>query len=118
MSKEIYIIIGLCIFAFLLGGRIKKSIQNTGKKGKLSKKKAKVQQKELSPSRMKARKIFTTVILVFIFGMLIFMIPALSRDIISANGVYTENLILRIIIVGFCLYILFYGFIKLRKSKK
>ena len=117
MSKEIYIVIGLCVFAFLLEGHIKKSLQNPKKGKKQSKKKAS-KKKELSSRQIKLRRVFTIAMLIFVFCLLIFMIPALSRDILSSNGIYSENLILRIIIVGFSLYILFMGYIKLRKGTK
>jgi p-aminobenzoyl-glutamate transporter AbgT len=115
MSKEIYIVIGLCVFAFLIGLRIKKAFKSQSKKK--SKNKAEPKKKELSPTQIKLRRIFTIAMLVFVFSLLIFMIPALSRDILTANGVIDDNLILRIIIVGFAIYILFMGYVKIRKSK-
>jgi uncharacterized protein YqhQ len=111
MSKEIYIVIGLCVFAFLLGGRLKKSLKSKNKKQ--TKKR-----KELSSTQIKLRRIFTIAMLILVFGLLIFMIPALSRDILTSNGNVTENLILRILIVGFSIYILFMGYIKLKNSNK
>ncbi|NOU58235.1 hypothetical protein [Marinifilum caeruleilacunae] len=115
MSKEIYIVIGLCVFAFLLGGRLKKALNSKGQKQ--TKRKSKPAKKEVSPTQIKLRRIFTIAMLVLVFGIVIFMIPALSRDLLTHNGNISENLILRILIVAFAIYILFMGFMKIRKSK-
>ncbi|PXY01927.1 hypothetical protein DF185_04570 [Marinifilum breve] len=117
MSKELYIVIGLCVFAFLIGSRLKKALKTPQNKSKHQKKKNQAKKKELSPKRRKLQRIFTIAMLVLVFGLLIFMIPALSRDILTSNGSVTENLILRILIVGFSIYILFMGYVKIRKSK-
>ncbi|WP_421919356.1 hypothetical protein [Marinifilum sp.] len=117
MSKETYIVIGLCIFALLLGARIKNVIKSKAKNHKQSKRKSKSKQTALSSAQIKLRRIFTIAMLIVVFGLLIFMIPALSRDVLTSNGNVNENLILRILIVGFAIYILFMGYLKIRKSK-
>ncbi|MPQ47061.1 hypothetical protein GCQ56_08535 [Marinifilum sp. N1E240] len=117
MSKEIYILIGVCVFAFLIGGKLRKSLKPKNKPVKGKKNKHKVHKKPVSPAKEKQRKIFTIIMLTIVFGLLIFMIPALSRDLLTNGGVYSQNLILRILIVAFSIYILFTGFIKIRKTK-
>lgn len=117
MSTELYIVIGLCVFAFLIGSRLKKALKAPQSRSKNQKKKSQAKKKELSPKQIKLRRIFTIAMLILVFGLLILMIPALSRDILTSNGRISENLILRILIVGFSMYILFIGYVKIRKSK-
>lgn len=120
MNQETYIIIGLSVFAFLIGIRLKKSLNN--KKSKITNKnkhrKNKNQEKETQTSAIKEKikRIFTIIMLILVFALLLFMIPALSRDLLS-NSKINQNLVLRIIIVVFSVYILFMGFVKIRKSK-
>nr|WP_320119682.1 hypothetical protein [uncultured Marinifilum sp.] len=120
MNQETYIIIGLSVFAFLIGSRLKKSFNNKNSKtaNKNKAKKSKLIEKEvnLSPTKEKIKRVFTIIILILVFCLLLFMIPALSRDLLS-NVNFNQNLVLRILIVVFSIYILFMGFIKIRKSK-
>ena len=122
MNKEVYILIGVCVFAFLIGQRIKRKLapkKTLASKSKQLRKKQKTQiAKEESPRKRKTKSIFIWIQLVIVFGLLIFMIPALSRDLLTNNGFYDQNLILRILIVAFATYILFMGFVKLNKSKR
>lgn len=115
MNQETYIIIGLSVFAFLIGIRLKKSINN--KKSKTTNKnKTQEKKKHTSPTKEKVKRVFTIIMLVMVFALLLFMIPALSKDLLS-NVKINQNLVLRIIIVAFSIYILFMGFFKIRKSK-
>lgn len=121
MNQEIYIIIGICVFAFIIGSKIRQKM-NSSKQNhvvKKSKSKHKVEQQSSKNIRKeKVKGIFVYIQLVIVFGLLIFMIPALSRDLLSNQGTYGENLILRILIVAFSVYILFMGFMKISKSNK
>lgn len=124
MNKETYIIIGACVFAFLVGQRVKKALKGKNKevkteiRGKAVKKKKKGVEKPVSNRKAKVQRAFTWAMLILVFLLLILMIPSLSRDLLGNNGNYGEDLILRIIIVAFSIYILFMGYIKLNKQKK
>ena len=124
MNKETYIIIGACVFAFLVGQRVKKALKGKNKevkteiRGKAVKKKKKEVEKPISNRKAKVQRAFTWVMLILVFLLLILMIPSLSRDLLRNNGNYGEDLILRTIIVAFSIYILFMGYIKLNKQKK
>lgn len=124
MNKETYIIIGACVFAFLVGQRVKKALKRKNKevkteiRGKAVKKKKKGVEKPVSNRKAKVQRAFTWAMLILVFLLLILMIPSLSRDLLGNNGNYGEDLILRIIIVAFSIYILFMGYIKLNKQKK
>ncbi len=119
MNTEIYILIGVSLFAFLIGHKIKqyfKKPQTTDNKMK----RKKLPEKHLSTSKRKekVKRVFLYIQLFIVFGLLIFMIPALSRDILYNQTGYDEKLILRILIVIFAGYILFMGFLKLMKASK
>jgi cobalamin biosynthesis protein CobD/CbiB len=120
MNKEYYIIIGACVFAFLIGQRLKKKLKKVPEprqyRGKAVKKTRKTTHPPKSKQKEKIKRIFTWAMLVLVFGLLIFMIPALSRDLLSNTEGITENLVLRILIVAFSLYILVMGYIKLNKK--
>jgi ABC-type transport system involved in cytochrome bd biosynthesis fused ATPase/permease subunit len=126
MNREIYIVVGLSIFAFLLGIQLKK---------RFAKKKPVVAQKIHKSQRSKVAKqapespkgkqskhpkiksFFNWLQVVVLFFIIIFMMPALSRDIMVADGDYDQKLILRILIVAFAAYTLFVGLNKLFKKK-
>ena len=122
MNTEIYILIGISLFAFLIGHKLKQYFKKSQTKGNNKKKpkRQKLSEKQLSASKRKekVKRVFLYIQLFFVFGLLIFMIPALSRDILSNQNGYDEKLILRILIVAFAGYILFMGFLKLMKSRK
>jgi len=125
MNREIYILIGLSIFAFLLGTQLKKRLSKKPVEApKIHKsqrsKMAKLTQDKPQKSKSKHPKIkrfFLWLQLVVLFFIIIFMIPALSRDIMVAEGNYDQSLILRILIVAFATYTLFVGLTKLFKTK-
>jgi Mg2+/citrate symporter len=126
MNREIYIVVGLSIFAFLLGIQLKK---------RFAKKKPIVAQKIHKSQRSKTAKLaqetpqkkqikhpklknfFLWLQVVVLFFIILFMMPALSRDIMLADGDYDQKLILRVLIVAFAAYTLFVGLNKLFKKK-
>lgn len=125
MNREIYILIGLSIFAFLLGTQLKKRLS---KKAVAAPKIHKSQRSKMArlnqdkPQKTKSKypktkQFFLWLQLVVLFSIIIFMIPALSRDIMVAEGNYDQSLILRILIVAFATYTLFVGLTKLFKTK-
>ncbi|WP_461633668.1 hypothetical protein [Labilibaculum euxinus] len=119
MNKEIYILVGICVLTFLIGHKLKQKLSNPEPK-KLTKRGKKTKNNvAVSPlasrRKEKLKVIFLYLQLILVFGLLIFMIPALSRDILANNHDNYQNLILRILIVAFAAYILFIGFLQLRK---
>lgn len=119
MNNEIYILVGICVLTFIIGHKLKQKlnkpkIQKHTKKGKHEKNNSKISSSTTS-KKEKFKTIFLYIVLVLVFGLLIFMIPALSRDILSNKQIINQNLILRILIVAFATYILFMGFLKLKK---
>ena len=119
MNKEIYILVGICVLTFLIGHKLKQKLSAPEPK-KLTKRGEKTKNNvAVSPlasrRKEKLKVIFLYIQLILVFGLLIFMIPALSRDILANNHDNYQNLILRILIVAFAAYILFIGFLQLRK---
>lgn len=117
MNKEIYILVGICVLTFIIGHKLrqklsKPELKKLTKKAKNDSKLAPV----LSSRKEKFKIVFLYIVLVLVFSLLIFMIPALSRNILSNNVVDYQNVILRILIVAFATYILFMVFLKLRNS--
>lgn len=125
MNKEIYIVVGLSVFAFLLGTQLKKRFSKKAvEEPKIHKsqrsKMAKQSQGEPDKKQTKHPKLksfFLWLQVVVLFFIIVFMMPALSRDIMVAEGNYDQKLILRILIVAFAAYTLFVGLNKLFKKK-
>lgn len=126
MNKEIYILIGISVFAFLLGTQLKKKFS---KKAVVSPKVHKSQRSKLAKQEQvqaqvkkekhpKIKAVFLWLMLVVLFSIIIFMVPALSRDIMVADGHYDQKLILRIFIVALAAYTLFIGVNKVLKKRK
>jgi len=117
----------MSVFAFLFGLQIKKWLakkkpqQQAIKIDKSQRSKmAKMVQEEPREKQTKHPKLksfFLWLQVVVLFFIIIFMMPALSRDIMIADGNYDQKLILRIIIVAFASYTLFVGLNKLFKKK-
>ncbi len=127
MNKEIYIVVGLSIFAFLLGIKLKKRFSkkavavdepkiHKSQRSKLAKKVPESPQGKQS-KHPKLKSFFLWLQVVVLFFIIIFMMPALSRDIMVADGDYDQKLILRMLIVAFAAYTLFVGLNKLFKKK-
>ncbi|MFT5750202.1 MAG: hypothetical protein ACI93S_001478 [Ancylomarina sp.] len=125
MNKEIYIVVGLSIFAFLLGIQLKKKFSkkvvdapkiDKSQRSKIAKKASESPQGKQS-KHPKIKSFFLWLQVVVLFFIIIFMIPALSRDIMIADGNYDQKIILRILIVTFAAYTLFVGLNKLFKKK-
>ncbi|MDE5424134.1 hypothetical protein L3073_18120 [Ancylomarina sp. DW003] len=127
MDRETYIVIGMSVFAFLFGLQVKKWLAKkkpVTQQVKINKsqrsKMAKQVQEEPTKKQTKHPKIksfFLWLQVVVLFSIIIFMVPALSRDIMLAEGVYDQKLILRILIVAFAAYTLFVGANKIFKQK-
>lgn len=127
MNREIYIVVGLSVFAFLLGIQLKKWFSKKKKTVETQKvhksQRSKVaKQVQVTPQKKeskfpKTKMFFMWLQVVVLFSIIIFMMPALSRDIMVAEGNYDQKLILRILIVAFATYTLFIGLNKLLKKK-
>lgn len=126
MNREIYIVVGLSVFAFLLGIQLKKWFAkkkpvanqkiHKAQRSKIAKQ-AQESPQEKQVKHPKLKSFFLWLQVVVLFFIIIFMMPALSRDIMVANGNYDQKLILRILIVAFAAYTLFVGLNKLFKKK-
>ncbi|MFA8436646.1 MAG: hypothetical protein ACEPOZ_19220 [Marinifilaceae bacterium] len=120
MNKEHYIILGLCVFAFLVGSRLKKKFSSKPKPVHIPKnqrsKMARAAKQAIPSKKEKVKRILLWIQVFVIFGLLIFMIPALSRDIVMAEGKFNQNLVLRILIVALSGWTLFVGIHKLLKK--
>ena len=125
MNKEIYIVVGISVFAFLLGIQLKKLFSkktvvppkiHKSQRSKFAKQAQNLpQEKQTKYPKIKSFFLWLQVIVLFLI--IVFMIPALSRDILIAEGNYDLKLILRILIVIFATYTLFVGLIKLLRRK-
>ncbi len=126
MNREIYIVVGLSIFAFLLGIQLKKRFAKkkpvvAQKIHKSQRSKTAKQAQETPPKKQtkypKLKSFFLWLQVAVLFFIIIFMMPALSRDIMVADGNYDQKLILRILIVAFAAYTFFVGLNELFKKK-
>ena len=89
MNREIYIVVGLSIFAFLLGIQLKKKFSkkvvdepkiHKSQRSKMSKVSQDLPQKKQS-KYPKIKTFFLWLQVVVLFSIIVFMVPALSRDI-------------------------------------
>ncbi len=126
MNREIYIVVGLSIFAFLLGIQLKKKFAKkkpvTPQKVHKSQRSKTAKQAQDTPQEKqvkhpKLKSFFLWLQVAVLFFIIIFMMPALSRDIMLAEGDFDQKLILRVLIVAFAAYTLFVGLNKLFKKK-
>jgi len=118
MNKDIYILVGICVLTFIIGHKLKQKLHKPEPKKftkRAQKKKSDSKVTSVPSCKEKLKILFLYIVLVLVFGLVIFMIPALSRDILSNNQIDIQNLILRILIVTFATYILFMVFLKLRR---
>lgn len=119
MNEQIYILIGICILTFLLGSKLRKKISGNTSKGIKSGRKNQKIKSDAAPKSIKKEKlktVFLYIQLIVVFALLIFMIPALSRDLLSNAQVNNQNLVLRVLIVAFATYIFIMGYLRLRKK--
>lgn len=126
MNKDIFILIGVCVLAFLLGTRLKKAL---GSKKKVQSKKINKNQRGKAayeipeehkerPGKAKTKRVFTWIVVGVLFVFVLYMIPALIRDIMMVDKIYSPTLFLRVIIVVFAMFTMISGYLKLTKKKK
>lgn len=126
MDKNIFVLIGVCVFAFLIGNRLKKALAN--KKSESPKRINKNQRGKAAyeipeehkerPGKAKTKRVFTWIVVGVLFILVLYMIPALIRDLVMIEEIYSPTLYLRLIIVIFALFTLVSGYLKLTKKKK
>jgi len=126
MNQNTYILIGICVFCLLLGNRLKKwfgkkheTQQEPVKKNQRSKFAKKEYPSGRYRNREKVKRVFTYFVMVVLFSLIMFMIPALVRDFsfIGSNGL-SQNLFLRLLIVVFGVVTLVSAYLKVSKKKK
>lgn len=123
MSRDTLILIAFCVFALLLGMRMKqrfsdwKARKNNVKVNKNQRPKmASAEEPEFVRQRRLRRerrvRVFTIAQLVVLLGLMIYMIPALTRDLMAPGHVDATNIILRCLIFLFSIYIFILGYAK------
>lgn len=128
--RDFLILIGFCVFTFLVGMRLKRRFSKKQpnepqiriRKNQRSKMAASgeepplVREKRL---RRERRTYYYTVVLLFVlFGLMIFMIPALVTDLSMPERIQYPNFFLRCFIFVFTIYIFILGYIKVTRYKK
>ena len=128
MGRDTLILIAFCVFAFLLGIRIKQRFSEWKSKksgGKINKNQRSKLAHAEEPPEIKARRLrrerrvrfFTIVQLFVLAGLMIYMIPALVRDFMVPGRVDLMNIILRCLIFVFTIYIFILGYVKVFGQK-
>lgn len=128
MSRELYIWIAFCVFAFLLGIQLKKRFGNRRekeeKKQVYKNQRPKMAREENARSagggwnREKTLRVFMYLLLVVLFGMMVYMLPALVRDVMRFADVDFTNLFLRVLILAFAILVFVTGYLKLVRQRK
>lgn len=110
MSGDTLILAAFCVFVVLLGMRMKQRFAEWKRnKGQVS--------AEDSRKESAIRRWFAGIQLVVLGGLLVYMIPALFRDLRSPDEGNMVNLILRCLIFVFTIYILIWGTIQTCRRK-
>lgn len=132
MSKDTLIFAAFCVFAFLVGLRLKQR-WDTWKKGKQPEEKINKNQRpkaalaDEEPEEVRVRRLrresrvrfFTIAQLIVLGGLMIYMIPALVTDMMLPGRVEATNIILRCLIFVFTIYIFILGYLKVfRRGNK
>jgi len=129
MSRDTLIFAAFCVFAFLLGMRLKqrfgigkkKSTEERVYKNQRSKMAAAAEPPEVKERRLRRERrvrFFTIAQLFVLGGLMIYMIPALVRDFTVPGRVDAMNLVLRCLIFVFTIYIFVLGYVKVSGRKK
>lgn len=131
MSKDTIIFVAFCVFALLVGMRLKQRWsewrKNKEPEEKINKnQRSKTAQAE-EPAEVRAKRLrresrvrFFTIVQLFVLGgLMVYMIPALVRDFMIPGRVDAMNIILRCLIFIFTIYIFVLGYFKVfhRKDK-
>ncbi len=129
MSKDTLIFVAFCVFAFLVGMRMKQRWSDWKKKKQPEERINKNQRSKAVPAdeppevktrrlRREGRVRFFTIAQLFLLGGLMFyMVPALVRDFMLPGRVDATNIILRCLIFVFTIYIFILGYVKVFRRK-
>lgn len=129
MSQDFYVIIGLCVFMFLLGMRLKERRRVVREKSSSPIRKnqrSKMAHSGEEPPLVRERRLrrerrtryFTVVLLFVLFALIIFMIPALVADIYMPERIRFSNFFLRCFIFIFTIYLFVLAYLKVFQRKK
>ena len=125
--REFLILTGFCVFTFLLGMRLKQRLakkkpnepQIRIRKNQRSKMAACGEEPPLVKERRlrRARRThhFTEVLLLVLFGLMIFMIPALVADLSMPDRIQYPHFFLRCFIFVFTIYVFVLGYVKVSR---
>lgn len=131
MNWDTYIFIAFCVFMFMVGMRLK---QRFGKK-KQEEPEIKVRKNQRAkmtaisteePPLVRERRLrrerrtrfFTIVQLFVLFGLMIFMAPALVKDLMLPESIDVPNFFLRCLIFVFTIYVFILGYLKVFRRKR
>ncbi|WP_251620800.1 hypothetical protein [Odoribacter lunatus] len=128
--RELFILIGFCVFTFLLGVRLKQRLvkkkpnevpirirkNQRSKMADCGEEPPLVKERRLRRERRSRR--FTVVLLFALFGLMIFMIPSLVFDLSMPERMGNLHFFLRCFIFVFTVYVFVLGYIKVMKRKK
>lgn len=125
MNRDLFIFIAFCVFALLVGMRLKqrfgsKKTEDGTKVNKNQRPKTANEPPEVAEKRKRREKrvkIFVIVQLVVVFGLIVFMIPALTRDLMSFSTADAANVFLRCLIFVFAILVFITGFMKVFRKK-
>lgn len=129
MSKDTLIFVAFCVFAFLVGMRMKQRWSEWRKKKqpevRVNKNQRPKSEHVDEPPEVKARRLrresrvrfFTIAQLFVLAGLMFYMVPALVRDFMLPGRVDAMNIILRCLIFVFTIYIFILGYIKVFRRK-
>lgn len=120
MNRDLFIFIAFCVFALLVGMRLKqrfgsKKTDDGTKVSKNQRPKMANEPPEVVAKRKKREKrvrIFVIVQLVVVFGLIVFMIPALTKDLMSLSTVDPVNVFLRCLIFVVAILVFVTGYMK------
>lgn len=131
MGRDTFILVAFCIFALLLGMRMKQRFAewknkkenfrvNKNQRSKLANADEPPLVRERRLRRERRVRFFTIAQLFVVGGLMVYMIPALVRDFMVPGRVDMMNIILRCLIFIFTIYIFILGYIKAfgRKNKE
>lgn len=128
MNRDLFVFIAFCVFMLLVGIRLKqrfgeKKLQKEDTIAKNQRPKyarmdedPEIKQKRKNRERRIRR--FTLLQMVVLFVLIIFMIPALVRDILLISDIDIPNLFLRCIIFIFSIYIFVLSYLKVFGKKQ
>ncbi len=128
--REFFILIGFCVFTFLLGMRLKQRLAKKKPEGRQIRihknQRPKMAACGEEPPLVRERRlrrerrthVFTVVLLFVLFGLMIFMIPALVTDLSMPDRIRYPHFFLRCFIFVFTIYIFVLGYVKVSRRIK